>query len=137
MSLALVAAGCVTESLSVCINCNGFTLSRLSGAFTVALTASRGVAAPCEVLQTRLDPDISWEGCLEPTGGTVDTLRGLIRLTFSDSTGLPGAIEFLNIEGGADSARSTWRTTCGKTAPGPACPVGEGTARWYRPPTTP
>jgi len=136
LSLVLVAAGCVTESLSVCINCNGFTVARLRGGFTVTLSASRGTV-PCDTLHASLAQDVRWDGCLDPQGGTVDSLRGLIRLAFRDSTGLPGAIEFLEVEGSEDSARSAWRTTCAKTAPGPACPVGTGMARWIRTPATP
>jgi hypothetical protein len=135
--VALGAGACVTESLSVCINCNGFSVARLQGGFTVVLTAATGNAGPCEVLQARLSGDVSWDGCLQPRGGTVDSLRGLIRLAFTDSAGAPGAIEFLNVVGGEDSAQAIWRTTCRKTAPGPACPVGEGTARWFRPEATP
>jgi len=133
----IAVGGCVTESLSVCINCNAFRVSHMRGGFTVVLTASSGEASPCGVLLAHMGNPITWDGCLQPQGGEADTLRGLIRLSFVDSTGAKGAIEFLNVEGSADSARATWRTSCLKDAVASDCPIGSGSARWFRPPATP
>lgn len=129
----LVLGGCVTESLSVCINCGGFSVIDLQGGYRIALTAQRGAALPCADLQVRMTTPITWDGCLSPQGGAADADRGVIRLTFVDSTGTAGALEFFAVYGSADSAQAFWRSSCNKSAPSDTdCPVGEGTARWSR-----
>jgi len=134
-SVALISVvACVTESLYVCVNCNVFRVTDLRGGFTVVLTASAGEMSPCQELQTQMETPITWRGCLEPQGGRADSLAGFIRLDFEDSTGVKGAIEFFDVEGGADSANAMWRISCLKDAPPGSCPLGSGTARWFRTP---
>lgn len=135
MLAGVVSAGCVTESLSICVNCGGFRLHDMRGGFNIVLTAHTGAALGCTDLQVRMDTTITWDGCLSPRGGTVDTVRGVIRLTFVDSIGLGGALEFFDLQGSADSVDATWRSTCDKLASAPSgtdCPRGTGTARWLR-----
>lgn len=132
----LVLSACVTESLSICVNCGGFSVVDMRGGFAVVLTASTGVVLPCESLRVRMETTITWDGCLSPRGGTADSVRGVIRLAFADSTGSVGALEFFDVDGGNDSATASWRSTCNKLAPQHTdCPRGEGTANWSRPVT--
>ena len=133
----VVLAGCVTESLYICVNCGGFRLTDMRGGFSIVLTASTGAALSCSDLRVLMDTTITWDGCLSPRGGTVDTVRGVVRLAFVDSTGSGGALEFFDLQGSADSVDASWRSTCNKLAPATApsgtdCPRGEGTARWLR-----
>jgi hypothetical protein len=129
----VVLGACVTESLSICVNCGGFRLNDMHGGFAIVLTARTGATLPCADLQVQMDTSITWNGCLSPQGGARDTVRGVIRLAFVDSTGATGALEFFDLQGGADSADASWRSTCNKLAPsGTDCPHGEGTARWTR-----
>ena len=134
----VVLGACVTESLSICVNCGGFSVNDLRGGFAIVLTAQTGAALPCADLRVQMETPITWDGCLSPRGGTRDTIRGIIRLAFVDSTGAAGALEFFDMEGSADSADASWRSTCNKLAPAPSgtdCPRGEGSARWLRPVT--
>ena len=136
LALAGVVLGaCVTESLTICVNCGGFRLADMHGGFAIVLTAHTGAALPCSELLVLMDTTITWDGCLSPQGGTADTVRGVVRLAFVDSTGSGGALEFFDLQGSADSIDASWRSTCNKLAPAPSgtdCPRGEGTARWLR-----
>ncbi len=133
MAAGVMLAACVTESLSICVNCGGFRLHDMRGGFTIVLTAHTGAALPCTDLRVRMDTTITWDGCLSPRGGIADTVRGVIRLAFVDSTGSGGALEFFDLQGSADSVDAAWRSTCDKLAPsGTDCPRGTGTARWLR-----
>lgn len=134
--VGLVLGACVTESLSICVNCGGFRINDMRGGFTVVLTARSGAALSCTDLRAQMDTPITWDGCLSPRGGTTDSVRGIIRLAFVDSTGVAGALEFFDLQGDADSATGSWRSTCNKLSQsGTDCPRGEGAARWLRPTT--
>ncbi len=129
----VVLSACVTESLSICINCGGFRVIDMRGGFTIVLTAHSGAALPCADLRVQMETPITWDGCLSPRGGTTDSVLGVIRLAFVDSTGAAGTLEFFDLQGGVDSVDGSWRSTCNKLAPsGTDCPRGEGSARWLR-----
>ncbi len=127
----VVLGACVTESLSICINCGGFRVADMQGGFTVVLTAHAGATLQCDDLRAQMDTPITWDGCLSPRGGTRDSVHGIIRLAFVDSTGVAGALEFFDIQGDADSAMASWRSSCTKLDQTVSdCPRGEGAARW-------
>ena len=127
----VVLGACVTESLSICINCGGFRVADMRGGFTVVLTAHAGATLQCTDLRAQMDTPITWDGCLSPRGGTRDSVRGIIRLAFVDSAGVAGALEFFDIQGDADSAMASWRSSCTKLDQTASdCPRGEGAARW-------
>ena len=132
----VVLGACVTEFVSICVNCGGLRVDDMRGGFSIVLTAHTGAALPCTDLRAQMDTPITWDGCLSPRGGTTDSVRGIIRLAFVDSTGAAGALEFFDLQGDADSAIASWRSTCNKLSQsGTDCPRGEGAARWLRPAT--
>ena len=133
VAAAVLATACVTESLTICVNCGGLRLVDLRGSYGVSLTAETGVAGPCGNLLVQMAEEISWDGCLSPQGGWASEEHGIIRLAFVDSSGMAGTLEFYDLAGVADSAVALWRSSCGKVAPSDtSCPRGSGTASWYR-----
>lgn len=133
VGLILVAGACTTESLYICVNCGTLRAADLRGSYQVVLTASGGSGASCNNLQVIMADPISWDGCFSPAGGSTHADPDIVRLSFVDSAGTEGALEFYGMEGTADSATASWRSTCLKTAPGgTACGSGTGTASWRR-----
>ena len=133
LSGLVLLGACVTESLAICINCGGpFRIVDMRGGYQVVLTASAGGAVPCSLLAVNMASSISWNGCLSPQGGVVDSVHEVISLRFTDSSGVVGALSFSMLEGGLDSAQGFWRASCVKLETAGACPTWAGRASWTR-----